>query len=230
MPKIKVYKGNGALVPVDTAKVSTGYQCPWTNKLFATKKAYVNHLAKVREERIRNMARKNYIIRKLADLHNQPDLESIINWVQLNSDFILNRAKSKYAFGNEQWPAPEEFQILITMLRVKHYPLVSNSHSCPRNGKTNWGGQNKDVPRGYPGWEGRIEFCTSHDIPGFSSDLFRGTGIHLGSGGGMSRNRFGYEVRLYDSDWPGLEKQFVFNTLANKGMEDFYHGTPHYFR
>lgn len=43
MPAIKVYKSGqkGVLIPVSEAKVAAGYQCPWTGKLYATKKSYV---------------------------------------------------------------------------------------------------------------------------------------------------------------------------------------------
>jgi len=119
---------------------------------------------------------------------------------------------------------------------------VSNSHSCPVGGVTCWSSHEaKDGrPRGYPGWQGRVEWIVAwpkewdgHYLGGdlFSKGTFR-TGrqrAHTGTGGGGGM-RFsekhgcyvmshGYDFRIFAADWPGMaryyEKKKVWNTLSN---------------
>ncbi len=103
---------------------------------------------------------------------------------------------------------------------------VSNSHSCPHDGVTCWSSHEArdGRPRGYPGWHGRVEWLVSwpeeYDGIYLGSDLFEaGTQVrvHTGSGGGGGMRfsdihgchvqRFGYELRLYASDWPGMARE-----------------------
>lgn len=85
-------------------------------------------------------------------------------------------------------------------------------------------------PKGYPGWYGRIEWETSHDIR-FGWDLMRILRVHTGTGGGVAGNRFGYEVKLFESDWPGLREWMIFDRLSESNANKRYtYGTPCYFR
>lgn len=224
MPKIKVYKHDGEAVPVDRAKVATAYECPFTGKIYLTKKSYLLHLKSYREEQIRKINRGKRINDAIVDLNSQPNFNKIIKWIETNSWFFLANAK-RHAFHYEynRWPNPEDFWIKIVCLDLQWSQCVSNSHSCPRNGVQNWS-RHTDIPRGYPGWSGWFEFQTSHDLPGFTSDLFKQTGIHLGCGGGREKNRYGCEVRFYDSDWLALDKQSVFAILSEKKQEPFLYG------
>lgn len=214
MPKIKVYKHDGKAVPVDRAKVSTGYECPWTKKLYLTKKSYLLHLKSIREEHIRRINRSKRINAAIADLNSQPNFESIIKWIETNGWFFLANAKQNYSLG-DRWPEPEDFWIKIRYLKVNQYDSVSNSHSCPRDGIRNWG-RDSDLPSGYPGWSGVIDFEISESLPAFGSDLFKHTGIHLGTGGGRGKRAYSYEVRFYDSDWREFDKQRVLAILSEK--------------
>lgn len=226
MPKIKVYKHDGKVVPVDRAKVSTGYECPWTKKVYLTKKSYLHHLKSVREEHIRKINRSKRLNDAIAELNNQPNFESIIKWIETNSWFFLANAKRHYAwYGNNgsRWPDPEDFWIKIRCLDLRWSDRVSNSHSHPRNGVSNWG-RHADLPDGYPGWEGWVEYELSEDLPSFGSEVFKDTGIHTGSGGARGRSRYGYEARFYSSDWPGLDKQKVLAILSEKENVPFKYG------
>ena len=74
-----------------------------------------------------------------------------------------------------------------------HSTQVSNSHYAPINGKTHWSGRDSNVPRGYPGWQGRvwIRFNKDHDASwhdGFASDYFPATLTYPGSGGAGAYN------------------------------------------
>lgn len=235
MPRIKAYKGNGKLIPVGEATVVTAFSCPWTGSLFSRKKDYVKHLRYLRTNRMHARIRENARYRKLEDLWNQPSFDDIVGWINRNPEFmfenVLRRGfgeRNIERFRNTYW-------LRITYLSLDWDPSVSNTHSCPHDGVTNWGGRGyyedgTPKPRGYPGWSGRIEWETSHDI-GFGSDPMRDLCIHTGTGGGAGKNRFGYGVSLFESDWPGLRAGMVFDRLSESSLNKRYvYGTPYYFR
>lgn len=237
MPAIKAYKFKDNIVPVDSAKVVKAYQCPWTGRIVETKRTYVKHLKELRESRMHARIRHARIQRMLDELSRQPDWRSVIDFVERNSHWFLARAKRSAGSHYEKhpWPDPEDFWIRITYLNIRHSDCLSNSHSCPRGGVTNWS-KVSGRPTGYPGWGGRIEYQFSHDLPGFSSDIMHSTGIHTGTGGGTRDNRFGYDVRLFDADWPmiaePLERDRVLKVLRDDSYSEpsFTYGTPYYFR
>jgi len=203
MPAIKAYKYDGLLIPIEEAKVAKAYQCPWTAKVYSTKRGYLKHLAELRTNRMHQKARSKIRVRKLEDFWNQPSFEKLIDWVELNSEFFL-----KNALGNRNEKLfdkiRDDFWIRITYLNLNWSESVSNSHTAPHTGETNWGGRKPNAPRGYPGWAGEIEFQLSHDLPSFSSDLFRGTRINTGTGSGVGENRFGYGTEFFADDWPAI--------------------------
>jgi hypothetical protein len=124
------------------------------------------------------------------------------------------------------------------------YGQVSNSHSCPESGKTNWAGRMEDVPTGYPGWRGRVWLrIKENKQTSFASDLFSRTLTYTGTGGGGAydgpfRNvasahwlRYGYkrptnqypepliysyDYRFYDADWPLASNETGQQILADK--------------
>lgn len=234
MPAIQVYKSKqpGVMIPVDAAKVAKAYQCPWTSDLFATKKSYVKHLKILRTTRMHRRARQLRWHRLSEDLWNQTSFEKIVRWVELHPEWFLNNAKrqSFYADANRYDRVRDTFSIKITYLDLQWDNSVSNTHYCPHNGVTNWGGQKKDAPCGYPGWQGRIEYELSHDLPGFGSDLMKGTRIHTGTGGSTNSTNYGFDVKFFADDWPGLAKGQVWETLKGTNMNSFKFGQPRYFR
>jgi len=235
MPKIKAYKADGAIIPVDVAKLSTAYRCPWTKKVYATKPAYVKHLRALRDTRIRAKIRHKIYLNKCQELWNQPDLDSIINWINNNPEFMFeNACRHRWGVRDEFAHIRDEFWVKITYLDLTYSNSVSNSHDCPRGGVRNWGGRETygdgtPKPRGYPGFSGRIEYRMSHDI-GFGSEVMEGLGIHTGSGGGISRNRIGCGVSIFLEDWPGLEMARTMDLLKDEGNKGFKYGKPEYFR
>lgn len=232
MPAIKVYKANGKMVPVSEAKIAKAYQCPWTDTVFATKSAYTKHLKELRENRMHRRARQNIHNRKLNDLINQYSFEDIVNWFEINPDFFFD---SLIKMGHSGWAdrrahIRDTFWIKITYLNLRWNDRVSNSHSCPRGGVTCWDSREANGrPQSYPGWQGHIEFQLSHDI-GFGSNVFRGMGIHTGTGGGIRDERYGYEVKFFASDWPGLRSAAIGSKLANIPQSTIRIGKPVYFR
>lgn len=243
MPKIKAYKGGrGHIIPLDEAKVSTAYRCPWTNAVFATKKAYVSHLKELRQDHIHAKIRRDIFGKRKEDLWNQPTFKDIVDWVERNPDFFFDNAGGMRGRARQDRIAAyrEKFWIRITYLDLTWSQNVSNTHDCPRDGVTNWGGREKfkdgtDRPRGYPGWHGRIEYQMSHDL-GFGSDAMRGTGINTGTGGGISDNRYGYDVRFFESDWPKIAEAArndrVLSVLSEERRWEsrIKYGEPRYFR
>ena len=69
MPAIQVYKSKekGVMVPVQEAKIAKAYQCPWTGKLYASKKSYVKHLSDLRTSRLHKNARYKLMQKKKED-------------------------------------------------------------------------------------------------------------------------------------------------------------------
>ncbi len=228
MPRIKAYKGAGHIIPVDTAKIGNAFRCPWTKRIFGEKKTYVKHLKWLRENRMHSRIRATALLRKKGDLWNQPTFEDIIKWIEINPDFMFDNGyrESWRREGTEKYR--DKFWIKITYLNLRWEPSASNTHSCPRNGVTNWGGR-ENAPRGYPGYVGSIEYQLSHDI-GFGSDVMRGLSVHTGTGGGGGGLKFGYSVTFFDADWPGLVKNRLLDILGdNDSWKSFSYGKPDYF-
>jgi len=229
MPKIKAYKGAGKIIPIEEAKIATAFRCPWTKKVYGAKRDYVKHLKWLRENRMHARIRENARLRKMENLWAQPTFTDIINWIEMNPEFMFdNGLRRGWARDNSE-KYRDKFWIKITYLRIDWHQKVSNTHHCPRDGVTNWGGGVPNAPRGYPGFEGVIEYQMSHDI-GFGSDVMRGLGIHTGTGGGIKDNRFGYSVQSFDADWPGLTKSRLLDVLGdNSNWKSFSYGKPDYF-
>lgn len=228
MPKIKAYKGAGHIVPVDEAKVSTAFRCPWTGKIFGDKRGYVKHLKYLREHRIHSRIRANARQLKRQNLWNQPTFTDIIKWIEMNPEFMFDNAVREGWSRDGAEKYRDQFWMKITYLDLRWEPNASNTHACPRGGVTNWGRREKDKPQGYPGFVGRIEYQLSHDL-GFGSDAVRNLGIHTGTGGGITGNRFGYSVTFFDADWPGLTKNRLLDILGDANWKQFKYGKPNYF-
>ena len=133
------------------------------------------------------------------------------------------------------------------------YADVSNTHSCPESGKTNWSGRNPDAPRSYPGWSGRVWIRVGPNNCSFGSDLFSQTLTYSGTGGAggysgpfseISRyfwDRYGYkrpanrypdpliysyDYRFYADDWPevaSLASQQVLFDKLSAGKNTIQH-------
>ena len=79
---------------------------------------------------------------------------------------------------------------------IRHDTSVSNTHDCPIDGVTNWGGRDQNRPFGYPGWEGRVWIRYKSDKETWGSDPFRATLTHTGAGGWGS----------YDGPWQKISR------------------------
>ena len=210
-------------------------------KIFEDKQKYQNHL--------RTLARHRLAQRKLQIAESERDAlwaalyereQSIDDWMQMVIDnqhlFWAEAAKSdpydwaqvgkKIGRGKNACNLPMPRVLKITH-SLRWSENVSNSHSCPHDGVTNWApswNKDKTVPTGYPGWTGHIEWLVEwpKEFDGIylGSDLFGGfTGsrrirAHTGTGGGAGGHfnkefntwcqRPQYDFKLFASDWPGL--------------------------
>lgn len=153
------------------------------------------------------------------------------------------RDKSVNAFGKEPGSLDELAEFVMHTINRKEKVLgfawdikegaVSNSHSCPINGTTNWSGQEPGAPRSYCGFGGRvwIRFQNTHRE---CSSAFNETFTHTGTGGGGSYDGpwmrvahehfraygtnltipgtyqrpciFSWDYRIYLDDWPALKE------------------------
>lgn len=215
--------------------VITAYKCDETGKLFEDKALYRKHLAKIARHRraqaklqLAEEARENTWLEIRSTISSISELEQFI--VDHQDKFWAEAAMS--AGSTYEWskvgkatrkgvimPIPK--LIRFTKFNLAWSKGVSNSHNCPKGGKTNWGSYNKGAPTGYPGWEGtatwEIEWPTVFDGWYHGSDLFGGDNvcIHTGSGGGggmkavpddpkVGIQTFSYSIQIFAADWPGL--------------------------
>lgn len=220
------------MIPIDKAKIHSGYQCPWSHELFSTKRSYVKHLKNLRTTRMHRRARQLRWGRLGEELWNQTSFEKIVHWVELHPEWFLDNLKQRCWNHDRKFyeRIHSDFSVRITYLDLYWSDSVSNAHSCPHNGETNWGGRKPNVPRGYHGWTGRIEYQLSHDIPSFGSDVMEGSRIHTGTGGGINENRYGFSVSFFADDWPGLQKNQTWEILKGTDMNHILIGNPIYFR
>lgn len=222
MGKIKAYKCDGVLVPVKDVKIVNAYQCPWTKRIFGTKASYVNYLVKLRADRTFKRIRNRRQNALFEEFIMQPDLESIVKWIELHPEFFFDRmiAHGRAGWGNRRAKFRDDFWIKIHSIELTYSHLLSNSHSCPRGGVTCWSSwESKDGrPRGYPGWGGHIKFQLSHDISG--SDVFNTRiGINTGTGGGRGGNIYEYDLKMFADDWPGMKMMRFMNNEKYHNMK-----------
>jgi len=238
--------------------IITAYKSEADGKIFEDKSKYQAHLRKLARHRLEQ--KKLQIAESVkdaawAELYERE--QSIDDWMQMvidnqhlfwaeaaigdpwdwkNVGKRLGRGKNA---GN--MPMPKVLKITHDLRWNDH---VSNSHSCPHNGVTNWSpswNADKTVPTGYPGWSGHIEWLVEWpedlDYVYLGSDLFSKGTFHTGrqrahtgtggGGGGHMNKEFNtwcqnprYDFRLFAADWPGLaryrEKRVMWDRLANK--------------
>lgn len=216
--------------------VITAYKCDTTGKLFEDKTKYQKHIRKIaadrRIQRKIDAAHKTEIQWWHDNFWNKvKSLAQLQAAILHHRDVFATRGVKNYHGGYGRLkPTPI---IKFKIFRLYYQDSVSNSHSCPHDGVTNWGGRNESAPRGYLGWQGRFDYIVQshdkqlHSYPG-SSEMWTGTRIHTGTGGGggakpeeekLFLQNFGYDIKLFASDWPAMaeeyEKAKTFKILSN---------------
>jgi hypothetical protein len=216
----------------------TAWKCPHTGELFENERLYQNHLARLGRERRREKQRQETQLLEASwwrDFQNREmDVSDLPDAILANQDRFWAAAKKEIHWNIRRRPSnmPQPVLHRFTKFQLHWSNAVSNSHSCPRSGVTNWGGQNSNAPRSYPGWLGQVawEIVWPKEWDGWypGSDLFRSThcGIHITSGGGggwhKGRQSFEYGVEIFADDWPGLaryrEKKQMWQVLSEPNL------------
>jgi hypothetical protein len=199
------------------------YQCAQTKKVFVEKTDYLKHLRKqVVARKIQRQLAKDRaeLLNEIASMRRLANLREVTGWVVSHSDLfrlndlqVYNRKWGKRDIRLPTW----KFRSL-ELFGMQFSNAVSNSHCCPVDGVENFEGK-PDRPIGYPGWHGRITFELTADTLSFPSDMFVGTGINLGGGGG-GKNAYQFEVRLFTADWQGLAGTALIKKVAGGSPSD----------
>jgi hypothetical protein len=203
--------------------IITAYKSDADGKIFEDKKKYQAHLRKLASQRRQDKkiqeAEQAFedFNRRMGLVSSIAELEKFIkdNW----HTFWVNGVKHN-TWHMRGKPAEMHEYVDVEFENIRWLNQMSNSYVCPRNGVTNWGGRNKDSPRGYPGWYGSIRIRVRPPLKthrgkeyisdGWGSDYFKNTVICTGSGGGGGNKdneyvSYQYEVSLWADDFPGLK-------------------------
>lgn len=217
------------------------WKCPRTGRLFEDEGEYRTHLIQ--------LATRRRELRKIKAEHDAAESW----WAQLRDTEIgiddlpgliianqkhfwaESRRSDAWHWNHKDVILPDPELVDFTVFDLDWNDCVSNSHACPHDGVTNWGGRDKladgtPAPRGYPGWCGRVGWRSKwpkrleHCYP--SGALLTGSQvrIHTGTGGGGAWKNglqyHEYDVRLFAADWPGLaryrEKQVMWERLQGQ--------------
>jgi hypothetical protein len=216
------------------------WKCDHDGKLFEDHEKYLAHLkvlAKARREQRRidkfKAQRQAFLDLMCSTVSNFEELEQFIadNWQQ----FVTNYKISDVFFESKRGIEYELIKIKIT---GNWNGNIGNTHSCPKTGVTNWH-RKPELPSGYPGWRGWIEFETRgwkrnrkgqlveiNSGPG--SRVFERTPVCTGSGSGVTNQgtgatSYGYDLTLWADDWPAMveaqNRAQVWNHLSDQNME-----------
>jgi len=199
------------------------HKCRITGKLFEDKDRakYILHLkamrAKQKELRLHEKIRKEFGAWLAKERSEICDPNDIIPWFMKNQRYIMDAADALKFSNNKKYQNgfhPDDRFIDITM-RIKYSPCVSNSHQCPDNGITNWCARDPGVTS-YPGWEGHIDGTlvrpSKYNWSYPSSEALNIVGLKTGSGSGGNES-WGYDVKVFLADWPGLGQILTINKL-----------------
>lgn len=200
------------------------WKCAKTGKLFENKSKYIKHLRNLGYER--RIQRQKDVYRNkweelVKELNSLTTEYEIMNWIEDHSKDLLMNALNHNTFRTQVPKFINEFKIKVTRFQLKYDSAISCSHSAPRGQRSNWDRNLKIGPTHFPGWTAHLEFGFSHDINTFFSDIFRGTGIHTGTGGtwrnfehdGVKYRGLHSYVTLWADDWPGLK---VYHALTHE--------------
>lgn len=195
------------------------YQCPFTQKIFAlsNKEEYIEHLKTVRKKhmQIRNnaLAKREWLEFLDEGRETVCCIEDLGRWIIDNSAIIGNHARRTHSINK---PLDNFGVKSIKFIRPSYSTSCSNSHSAPRGKRTNWGGEHKDDPRGYPGITFTIDLNIGGISNGYVHDIFSSVNVYLGGGSGRGHNRHVYACTVWLEDWPRLEESISAALLSGK--------------
>jgi hypothetical protein len=190
----------------------TAWQCPHTEKLFLHESDYRTHLNKLARKRIQE--RREAAIRAAFDQTIRDfqmscfSFSDIWRWVEQNSHVIYSRK-----------PKDERPRIVrIEFDDMRWSPSCSNTHNAPHGKPTNWHCE-PNIPRGYPGWKGRVRYLIEKNVNGFHSEPLKRIGIHTGSGGSGNGLNYSYEVTIFAEEFENIAfKQRMDGLIQSKDL------------
>lgn len=143
---------------------------------------------------------------------------------------MINSQENSNIFERHKSSQPKFYKVVGFVWDIAYGGMISNSHSSPEGYPQNWGRED-NVPKGYPGWSGRVWIRYADECRDFGSTPFSKTLTHTGAGGlssfdcpweGISTARFkcysqnrmpkeypepkcySWDYRFYELDWPLL--------------------------
>lgn len=196
----------------------TVWECAETKRLYRNKETYKKHLRKLARANLDNLAHKkrvNMCLSVFKEMRETCDTaDSIEQFIKDHADIFWAHSAEYEAnlWRRPIKPMPIGFAFTGVEISARFYDKISNSHSCPLNGFTNWSGQNIAIPKSYPGFDGRIHITMTHDLPSSMCNTFKSTGINTESGGGSAR-KLSYNMKLFLEDWPAIQKRFLIESI-----------------
>lgn len=198
--------------------IISAYKCDTTGKLFDDKGKYIKHLRKI--------AKKNLYEKRVLKVKKTPEWWQENVWNKIKSISQLTRfiTENNHLFVDRRSLDSKIVSVNFSQLNFSEH--ISNSHSCPHNGVTNWLSK-PNKPAGYPGISGRISYTITSESASFDSDRFDSTRIHTHGGGSVDSvdgKSYSYQIRMFFDDWPGLKSSFdeakTFLLMDNRSLED----------
>lgn len=196
-------------------------KCPHTGKLFEDNAEYLKHLSRLNSQRQRDKKRKEkmdaidaWIAEEKAKITRVEDIPA---WVVNNQVKLMEACNFKGPMWYDGNFYPDDFLQKFVFENIKFQDPLSNSHDAPKGGVTNFS-RVAGKPIGYPGYQVRsIGSLKRRDRrQGFPiKNLYRLLDLHVGTGGG-SNNEWGYDIRIFISDWPGLWNQWADKSFDNE--------------
>lgn len=218
-------------------------KCPFTKKIFETRSGYRRHLLKLRKER--NAERVIWITRRDARIEALEAFSKVTTISELKKAVMAqytNMMIASWGTDTKKIAIAKKIRMVgFDLTRLRYAEQTSNTHSCPRSGVTNWGCKDKDGPRGYPGFAGRINYAlrVPKNFNGWFADFSRTLGqfgVHTGTGGSGSigpkgSDMYSYDVKVFIDDFSGIDahvdevlevyKKIVFKKkLKNENIHD----------
>lgn len=133
-------------------------------------------------------------------------------------------------------------RLVMLQVRANYSEEVNTRHCAPKGIKTSWYVK-EGVPFYYHGWIGRVWAIYAKRSEGFSSSIFRASGLHSGSGGYGYYNRpllpgnfkipseaysIGYSCRLFVQDFPEYKAAVLLDLTPKNSPFNFRYLNPNY--
>jgi hypothetical protein len=210
----------------------TMYPCPVSGRLYKTERG-------ARASAKRELEKQEQEAIKLKEAQKaKEEKEAERDWLRMNLEDINDlpvlmkqRAKELY-----NWDLDVSFDLWFSN--------VSNSHSCPIGGVTNWGQRGANSPTSYPGWSGQIRGTLKGKVPkttfmGTIADLIKEKFrvIHTGTGGPGRPNEYDMRIgcQLFLDDFPKLKEKYEFYIVERQKertndveFNNLYHAASNY--